>query len=81
MSQFKEYSKGYKAGRRYCEQELADLRREAREKREERVYFDCLGLVLEHCDGWSMGGEKIKDADGFSNLAKIFADNAISRLS
>ena len=83
----KQYAQGYTAGRKYVEREVMDLRRQVRdlertavEKREERVYFRCLEIALQNCQGWSLGKKEIRDVEGYSTLAKIFAENAISRL-
>ena len=83
----KDYSKGYSAGRRYVDSEVLDLRREVRdlqrtavEKREERIYFKALGLVLAHCHGWQMDKKPIDNAQRYSKLAKIFADHAIEHM-
>jgi len=83
----KDYSKGYSAGRRYVDSEVLDLRREVRdlqrtavEKREERIYFKALELVLAHCHGWQMDKKPIDNAQRYSKLAKIFADHAIEHM-
>ena len=83
----KDYSKGYSAGRRYVDSEVLDLRREilrlertAVEKREERIYFKALELVLAHCHGWQMDKKPIDNAQRYSKLAKIFADHAIEHM-
>ena len=83
----RQYSKGYAAGKRYVNSDVLELRREIKrlqaentEKREERVYFKALELTLQHCEGWSVGKKPIKDVEGFSMLAKLFADAAIERL-
>lgn len=83
----KDYGKGYTAGRRYIDREVLELRREVarlertqHEKRNERIYFRALELVLAHCNGWQINKEPINDAVGYSTLAKIFADNAIERI-
>jgi hypothetical protein len=83
----KDYGKGYQAGRRYVDSEVLDLRREVRdlqrtavEKREERIYFKALELVLAHCHGWQMDKKPIDNAQRYSKLAKIFADHAIEHM-
>lgn len=83
----KDYSKGYSAGRRYVDNEALELRREiarlertAVEKREERIYFKALELVLAHCHGWQMDKKPIDNAQRYSKLAKIFADHAIEHM-
>lgn len=87
MSNTKEYRKGYQAGRKYRDaetdqlhQEVRELRRVDQQKREERVYFNCLALALEHCQGWKIDKKRINNAEGFCTLAKIFADNSISKI-
>lgn len=83
----KDYSKGYTAGRKYVDNEVMELRREivrlervAVEKREERVYFKALELVLAHCNGWQIDKKPINNAERYSHLAKIFADHAIEHI-
>lgn len=83
----KQYAQGYTAGRRYVDNEVMELRREivrlervAVEKREERVYFRSLELVLAHCNGWQMDKQPINNAERYSKLAKIFADHAIEHI-
>jgi len=79
----KEYSRGYNAGRSHNDKqlqmlavELATLQK-SRETKKERIFMRSLEIVLEHCDGWSVGKKKINDAKGYCKLAEIFADNAI----
>jgi hypothetical protein len=60
--------------------EVRDLQRTAVEKREERIYFKALELVLAHCHGWQMDKKPIDNAQRYSKLAKIFADHAIEHM-
>ena len=48
--------------------------------KKERIYMQCLELSLKHCSGWSIGGKKINDSEGYCALAKAFADNSISKV-
>jgi hypothetical protein len=83
----KDYAKGYSAGRRYVDSEVLDLRRQVRdlertavEKRQERIYFNALNTVLAHCRRWQLGGKEITTGEGYGELAKIFAQHAISNI-
>ena len=78
MSDSLEYQRGYVAGRKRRKTDLDA--EEARKNRKERVYLKCLELVLKHCSNWSLGGEKLSSAEGYCRLAKIFADNSISKI-
>jgi len=73
MSNSLEYQKGYRAGRR-------KLLQKERELRKERVYLKCLDMALKYCSGWGINKKEINNAEGFCQLAKIFADNSISKL-
>ena len=84
----KDYAKGYAAGRRKVSADEMDLRRQIRELeedreqiRKERVYFECLRIVLQDCQGWQFGkDEPINNAERYSKLAGIFRDHAIKRI-
>ena len=86
MSDTTEYSRGYNAGRNKHAKDLRVAQEELRllklniEDRNERIYMKCLKLALEHCSGWTVGGERIKNAQGYCQMAKIFADNSISEM-
>ena len=75
-----DYQRGYRAGRKNLEQRVESLRKELTESREERIYMQCLEMTLKHCSCWQVGGKTIEDAKGYCALAKIFADNSISKL-
>jgi hypothetical protein len=77
----KDYAKGYSAGRKYGERAIERTRRECEETRQERVYLACLDLALKHCSNWRIDDKEVKDCIGYSKLAKVFADNAISRIN
>lgn len=62
ITNMNDYSRGYRAGKLTKDEELM-LRTTA--------------LVLEHCNGWSIGGKQIKNSDGYVKLARIFADRII----
>jgi hypothetical protein len=81
------YAKGYKAGRAYVDKEILELRREVQrlerethEKREERIYFNALNTVLAHCHNWKLGDKPINSSEGYGQLAKIFAQHAITNI-
>lgn len=83
----KDYSRGYSAGRRHVDSEIIDLRRQVRdlertavEKREERIYFNALNTVLAHCPNWSLSGKPINSGEAYGELAKIFAQHAITNI-
>lgn len=83
----KDYARGYAAGRRKASADDLDLRRQIRELQEdrerirkERVYFECLRIALQDCQNWKTGKEPINDVEGYSKLAKMFAEAAISRI-
>ena len=46
----------------------------------ERIYMQCLDMALQHCNNWTIGKKKVNDADGYCQLAKVFADNSISKI-
>lgn len=82
-----DYSRGYRTGRKFREeefkelqQEVTHLRRDKLANRSERVYFSCLKLALEHCRGWKIGGEKVNTAEHYCTLAEIFARHSISKI-
>ena len=81
------YAKGYQAGRKYVEKDTLELRREverlkrtAHETRQERIYFNALNTVLQHCRNWSLDGKEITTGEGYNKLAKIFAQHAITSI-
>lgn len=81
------YAKGYRAGRAYVDKEVLELRREVQrlereshEKQQERIYFNALNTVLAHCHGWQLDKKPINSGEGYSKLAKIFAQHAISNI-
>lgn len=78
MTDSTEYQRGYVAGRKRSQTDF-DVD-EARKSRKERVYLKCLELSLKHCSGWTIGGEKINNAEGYCKIAKIFSDNSISKI-
>ncbi len=86
MANSKECSRGYQAGRAKSNRDINALQKLVIElevksnERQERVYMQCLALALNHCDNWTIGKKKINDADGYCSLAKVFADNSISKL-
>lgn len=69
------YHKGYQAGlrRNKVEQKLLIEQRE-------RVYMDCLRLAVEQCDNWTIGKKKVNNTDMYCQLARHFADKAISQI-
>lgn len=73
-----DYQKGYQAGRRKTEADIAIIN--SLETRNERVYLACLKMALEHCNGWAFGDEKINNAEGYCKLAAIFAKHSISKI-
>lgn len=75
-----EYQKGYAAGLRSKKSDAAAELKKIKDEQRERVYLRCLEIALTHCGGWSVGGKKISDCEGYSKLAKIFMDNAIDIL-
>jgi len=48
-----------------------------KQTKEERIYLHCLSMVLDKCTEWEINGKKIKNAEGYCKLAKIFARNSI----
>jgi len=77
-----EYQRGYSAGRKRSDLDRKELEKLklALDDRKERIYLKCLELVVRECRGWTIGGKKLNDAEAFCLLAKIFADNSISKL-
>jgi hypothetical protein len=83
-----QYARGYQAGKKANAAQVTELQAEiamlkaggALTKRE-RMYVECLGVALQHCSGWSIGGKKINDSEGYAKLAKVFADHSITVLS
>jgi hypothetical protein len=75
----RDYQRGYAAGRRRLDHEVRAI--DLTNARRERVYLKALELALEHCDGWSINGKKIDNAEGYCTLAKFFADNLISKMN
>lgn len=86
MDKVQEYQRGYAAGRRKHERDIKALKKQVSElsfksnERQERIFMQCLEMTLKHCDGWTIGGAKIDNAERYCRLAKVFADNAISEL-
>ncbi|MES1989266.1 MAG: hypothetical protein V4440_14775 [Pseudomonadota bacterium] len=80
------YQRGYIAGRKKTEadlnkeREISDRLNNFREMQKERIYMACLELALKHCNEWAVGGKKVDSADGFCKLAKVFADNSITKI-
>lgn len=74
----KEYARGYQAGLKRNNLIKAENQQLAQK---ERVYIACLETVLRNCSGWQVGGKAIKDAEGYSNLAGIFAKHSISEIN
>ena len=75
------YQKGYAAGNKNKKNEELDRFHKDNLDRYERVYLNCLELSLVNCNGWTIKGEKIKDAKGYCDIAKVFADNSISHIN
>jgi hypothetical protein len=82
-----EYSKGYQAGVRRSAKDIAGLTEEIRaikkvksDIREERVFIQCLELVMKNCGHWTVGEKPLNNAEQYCKLAKIFTDNSISVL-
>ena len=86
------YSKGYAAGQRRLKaekQEAHDAGRQAGIKeggwkpipvhiqRHDAMMSQSLNMVLEHCRNWSIGDKKIRDAEGYVTLAKVFVGEQI----
>jgi hypothetical protein len=83
MTQDPEYSKGYAAGIRKNAKAFTELKNtiaQLRNERKERAYFASLDVVTRNCTQWSIGGEKVKDAEGYCTLAKIFTEHSIKIL-
>lgn len=82
MSKAADYQRGYQAGRKKSQSDRAQLKllQLALDDQKERIYLKCLELVLRECRGWSLDNKKINDAEGYCYLAKVFADNSISKL-
>lgn len=83
-SQTPEYQKGYARGKKSADDKLlAEVRAlrhrvaELEQSQKEHFYLSCLDIVLRNCSGWSIAGEKIKDAAGYCRLAKVFTRHAI----
>ena len=81
------YSKGYQAGKRKSAKDIAELTAEIRaikrakyDVREERVFIQCLELVMKNCGHWTVGDKPLNNAQQYCKLAKIFTDNSISVL-
>jgi len=78
------YQKGYDAGRRWAEKairrleiQVDRLEQNSQQSKHERAYYQCLDLALKHCSGWTIGGEKINNSEGYCKLADVLARNAI----
>ena len=86
MKNAAEYSRGYQAGIKKNAKDLESVQSDLRqlklsaESKNERVYMKSLELALKHCGGWGIGGKPIKNAQGYCQLAKIFADNSIAEM-
>jgi hypothetical protein len=84
MTDTQEYSRGYRAGRKKNEKDVTRLQDELRtlkvkaDERQERIYMQSLELALKYCSNWQIGGKPIKNAQGYCQMAKVFADNAIT---
>ncbi len=80
MTDYKKgYSKGYAAGRKERPAPPVKTEIPAHIKRHDLLMVEALKLVLSECENWTLGGEKICDAAGYSKLAKIFVDNIIAK--
>lgn len=77
MTNKADYQKGYVAGKRKSDKDIAKLKAD---EREERIYMKCLELALNNCNHWKIGKKPIDNAEGYCRLAKIFADNSIAEL-
>lgn len=85
------YSKGYAAGKKRADKDLMIVREQNRElrvklallesKQKERVYMQCLELVVRDSNSWSIGGKKVDNAESYCTLADIFAKNAIAKIN
>lgn len=93
MANSGDYTRGYQVGRRKGLRDLDKARQEMDTllkklklldsiagERDERMMLKCLEMVVQNCTGWSIGGEKITDAKGCVELAKIFKDNLITAM-
>ncbi len=84
MTDTQEYSRGYQAGRKKNEKDVAKLQDELRllkvktDDRQERIYMQSLDLALKHCAGWQLGKKPVTTAEGYCKIAKVFADNSIT---
>ena len=81
-----EYSKGYRAGRKHNEKEIERLqlelalaKSEQQLKREDRIYFECLRVVLDHCNGWKIGDQKVNNSETYCELARHFANSSLEQ--
>ena len=80
------YSRGYQAGRRKTATDIDEVKQlmeridSLTNQRRERIYLASLEVALKHCNSRAIGGKRIDNAEGYSKLAKIFTDNAISML-
>ena len=83
MKNAAEYQRGYQAGIRRSNKDRQELEKLklALDEQKERIYMKSLELVLKHCTNWTIGSKEINDAQGYCKLAKIFADNSISKLN
>ena len=90
MTQSADYQKGYRAGSAKGSRRLKEANElilhlrtqlaEANSQRKERVFLKCLELTLTHCKNWTIGGEQINNAQGYTRLASIFASESISKI-
>lgn len=85
------YQRGYQAGRkcsiRKQSEQIDDLHRQlesfkngAIKTQRERIYMECLEMVLRSCTNWSIGGEKVKTASSYAELADRFAKEAMKKV-
>ncbi len=94
MKDNRDYSRGYQAGRnkdkkdverltqqvKELQKELFTLKNERAASQRERVFMQTLSMTVEHCDNWTIGGEKVNNAERYCDLAKAFTDNAIMKI-
>lgn len=74
------YQKGYRAGRRRTEREVAETTRKiAYAEGWNRVYTALLPVAMT-CSGWSMNGQPVHSTESRVRLAKAWADEAVKNL-
>ena len=91
MESQKDYQKGYAAGKRRAASEKADLIRTidglkkalviGKESQRERVFMRALEMVVANCNGWSIGGKEIANANGYCQLADVFTKHSIEQIN